>query len=142
MLLTQTAKPGESLDAFAQRVLKDQRYANKTPLAGIQCPVATCLSFEVVTDKLYKPEGGLHLLAVFFQSEQPAYPGLRFESPQPLHNAPNIPGETSYFRPLEIIQRFNGTLYTIVTLDANHDNYARSRADFDELLKSLVIDTK
>jgi hypothetical protein len=142
MLLTQAAKPGESLDAFAQRVLKDQRYANNAPLTGIQCPVATCLSFEVVTDKLYKPEGGLHLLAVFFQSEQPAYPGLRFESPQPLHNAPNIPGEASYFRPLEIIQRFNGTLYTIVTLDANHDNYPRSRSDFDELLKSLVIDTK
>src|SRR5580704_8863644 len=77
LLVTQVAKPGESLEAFSQRLLaafskgelKDPRRAEKTALPGIQCPVATCLSFEIVTNKQYKAEGGAHLLALFFQSE-------------------------------------------------------------------------
>ena len=146
---TQAAKPAESLEAFAKRTfeafandnLKDPSQANRTS-AGIQCPVATCLTFEVVTAKLYKAEGGAHLLAVFFESEQPrlSRPPLRnpTATPKPSHS----PGQPAYFRPEETLQRFNGTLYTFVTLDANLDIYTRSRADFDDLLKSLVIDTK
>jgi hypothetical protein len=142
LLLTQTAKPGESLQAFAERVLKDPRYGAKTPLTGVQCPVATCLSFDITTNKLYKAEGGAHILAVFFQSEQPAYPSLRFETPQPLPKSSNNSGQPAPSRPQETLQRFNGTLYTLVTLDANHDIYPRARADFDDLLKSLLIDSK
>jgi hypothetical protein len=146
---TQAAKPGESLETFAKRTfeafandkLKVPGQANRTS-AGIQCPVAPCLTFEVVTAKLYKAEGGAHLLAVFFQSEQPPYPGLRFETPQPLPKTSNSLGQPAYLRPEETLQRFNGTLYTFVTLDANLDIYPRSRADFDDLLKSMVIDSK
>jgi hypothetical protein len=122
--------------------LKDQGQADRTPLAGIQCPVATCLSFEIITNKLYKAEGGAHLLAVFFQSEQHAYPGLRFETPQPLPKVSNNSGQPAFFRPEGTLQRFNGTLYMFVTLDANQDIYTRSRADFDDLLKSIVVDSK
>ena len=127
---------------FSQGKVKDPSHADKTPLAGIQCPVATCLYFEIVTDKLYKSEGGAHLLAVIFQSEQPAYPGLRFETPHPLPKVSKNSSDPTFFRPEETLQRFNGTLYTLVTLDANHDIYTRSRTDFDDLLKSLVIDSK
>ena len=150
LLLTQIARPGESLEAFSQRMMKvfsqgkvkDPSHADKTSLAGIQCPVATCLSFEIITDKLYKSEGGAHLLAVIFQSEQPAYPGLRFETPHPLPKVSKNSSDPAIFRPEETLQRFNGTLYTLVTLDANHDIYTRSRTDFDDLLKSLVVDSK
>lgn len=79
---------------------------------------------------------------VFFQSDQPAYPGLRFETPQPLPKTPNNSGQPTFFRPEETPQRFNGTLYSFVTLDANLDTYPHSRTDFDDLLKSFVIDSK
>jgi hypothetical protein len=146
LLVTQAAKPGESLEAFSQRILaafskgelKDPHRAEKAALPGIQCPVATCLTFEIVTNKQYKAEGGAHLLAVFFQSEQPPYSGLRFETPQPLANL----GETASFRPEEVLQRFNGTLYTCITLDANQDIYPRARVDFADLIKSLAVDSK
>jgi hypothetical protein len=145
LLVTQAARPGESLEAFSQRILetfsqgllKNPREANRTPLAGIQCPVAICLSSEIITNKLYKSAGGAHLLAVFFQSAQPADPGLRFETPQPLPKASN-----NSTQPEETPQRFDGTLYTFVTLDANQDIYPRARADFDDLLKSIVADSK
>jgi len=148
LLVTQAARPGESLEAFSQRILetfshgllKDPREANRTPLAGIQCPVAICLSSEIITSKQYKSEGGAHLLAIFFQSEQPADPGLRFETPQSLFKASNA--RSAFISPEEIPQRFSGTLYTFVTLDANQDIYPRARADFDDLLKSIVVDSK
>jgi hypothetical protein len=145
LLVTQAARPGESLGAFSQRILetfshgllKDPREANRTPLAGFQCPVAICLSSEIITNKLYKSEGGAHLLAVFFQSGQPADPGLRFETPQPL---PKVSNNST--QPEETPQRFDGALYTFVTLDANQDIYPRARPDFDDLLKSIVVDSK
>jgi hypothetical protein len=142
LVLTQTPHEAESLEAYSQRMLKDPRYAGKTPLTGVPCPVATCLTFEIITDKLYKSEGGGHLLAVFFQSEQPDYPGLRIETPQPLPKAPSGSGQPAFFTSNETLQRFNGTLYTFVALDANQDIYARSRAEFDDLLKSLLVDSK
>jgi hypothetical protein len=142
LVLTQIAKPDESLEAYSERMLKDSRYASRTPLTGIKCPVASCIAFEIVTDKLYKDEGGAHLLAVLYQSEQPAYQGLRFETPQPLPKPAKKSDKPAFFRPEESLQRFNGTLYTFIALDANQDIYARSRADFDELLKSLVVDSK
>jgi hypothetical protein len=130
LVLTQIPHEDESLEAYSQRMLKNPRYAGKTPLTGVPCPVATCLAFEIVTEKLYKSEGGAHLLAVFFQSEQPAYPGLRFETPLPLPKAPSGSGEPTFiYRPKENLQRFNGPLYTFVALDANQDIYSHSRAD-------------
>jgi hypothetical protein len=150
LLVTQVAKPGESLEAFSQRLiaafskgeLKDPRRAEKTALPGIQCPVATCLTFEIVTSKQYKAEGGAHLLAVLFQSEQPAYPGLRFETPQPIPKAGNNSPKAASFQPEEMLQRFDGTLYTCITLDANQDIYPRARVDFEDLIKSLAVDSK
>ena len=142
LVLTQIPSEGESLEAYSQRMLKNPRYAGKTPLTGVPCPVANCLSFEIITDKLYKSEGGAHLIAVFFQSDQPTYPGLRFETPQPLPRAPSGSSEPTFYRADETLQRFNGPLYTFVALDANQDIYSHARAEFDDLLKSLVIDSK
>jgi hypothetical protein len=141
LILSQVAKPGETLETFSQRFLKNPRYSNRTAAPEIPCPVSNCLSFEIVTDKLYKSEGGAHLLAIFFQSEQPNYPGIRYETPQPL---PTIgkSDQPTFFRAGEVLQRFPGTRYILVALDSNQEIYARSRADFDIFLKSLVIDSK
>jgi hypothetical protein len=51
---------------FAARYPKGSRYH----MVGIACPVAACLAYEIITDKLYSKEGGAHLLAVAFASEQ------------------------------------------------------------------------
>jgi hypothetical protein len=147
LLLTQAARQGESLSAFARRILqaftqnvvKDPSEGSTAPLDGIHCPVTTCQSFEISTKKLYKSEGGAHLIAVFFQAEQPDYPGLRFETPKPL---PKVSPDKTAAAPEEAPQRFEGPLYTFVTLDANQDIYARARVDFDDLLKSLIVDAK
>jgi hypothetical protein len=144
LVLTQTAKPGQTLEDFSKIVMKDPRYDHKEKIFEdeIHCPVKHCIAWEITTNKLYKEEGGAHLFAVFFESEQPVYPGLRFETPQPVPNISEASADPASFRSEEVLQRFNGTLYHYISLDANHDIYPRSRTDFDDLLKSLVIDTK
>jgi hypothetical protein len=149
LLLTQAARQGESLSAFARRILqaftqnvvKDPSEGSTAPIEGIHCPVASCQSFEISTKKLYKSEGGAHLIAIFFQADQPDYPGLRFESPQPLPKV-TATGAKPISATDEAPQRFEGPLYTFVTLDANQDIYPRARIDFDDLLKSLIVDSK
>jgi hypothetical protein len=141
LLLTQPAKPGETLESFARGRLAGPRYATAKPIQGLPCPVKACLEFEIVTDKMYSKEGGAHLLVVAFASEQPDYPGLRLERLSPLPNLQKSDA-TQVLRPGEVLRRFDGTLYTFAALDANADIYARSRNDFEDLLKSIVVDSK
>jgi len=140
LLFTQTPRPSETLDAFRQRLMSNPSYAGARPIAGLPCPVTSCFAYEIVTDKMYGKEGGAHLLAVIFASDQPAYPGLRLERPEAL---PTKPGEApQFFAANDRLLRFDGPLYTFAALDANADIYQRSRADFEALLKSMVIDSK
>jgi hypothetical protein len=144
LLLTQAARPNESFEVFTQRILeafskglvKDPANASPTVVTGAECPVASCLAYEIVTNKQYQSEGGAHLVGVFFQSEEPAYPGLRLETPQ------RRPSAQAFFRPEDVPRRFPGTLFHFVALDANQDIYPRSRTDFDLLMKSLIVDSK
>lgn len=142
LVFTQTAKPGQTLDEFLHGLLADPKYASAKPVEGIACPVSACLAYEIVTNKLYGAEGGAHLLAVAFASEQPNYPGLRFESPRPLPKGDGGSNSPQFYRPNDVLQRFQGQVYTFLALDANQDIYAPSRADFDALLHSMVIDSK
>jgi hypothetical protein len=80
------------------------------------------------------------LLAIFFRSEAPDYPGLRYETPQPLPASTN--GQPTFLKAGEILQRFPGTRYVFIALDSNQEIYSLARADFDSFLKSLVIDSK
>jgi hypothetical protein len=141
LLLTQPSKPDQTLETFVQGLISNPRYAGAKPIQGLPCPVKACLAFEIITDKIYAKEGGAHLLVVAFASEQPDYPGLRLESPSPLPK-PTSAGGPQVLRPGETLERFDGTLYSFVALDANADIYARSRADFEGLLKSMVVDSK
>jgi len=142
LVFTQVAKPGQTLDAFLHGLLANPKYASAKPIEGITCPVAKCLAYEILTDKLYSKEGGAHLLAVAFASEQPAYPGLRFEIPRPLPKTGGDSNSPQFLRPNNTQQRFDGTIYTFLALDANEDIYVPSRADFDALVQSMVIDSK
>jgi hypothetical protein len=141
LLLTRPSKPDETLESFVQGLTSDPKYAGAKPIQGLPCPVRVCLAFEIITDKIYSEKGGAHVLVVAFASEQPEYPGLHLERPLPLptiqkSNVPQI------LRPGETLRRFDGTLYTFAALDANADIYARSRTDFENLLKSMVVDSK
>ena len=137
LVLTQAPRNGESLESFSERLLKDARYSNRTPIEGLPCPGKHCLSYEIKTNQMYGAEGGAHLLAVFFQSDEPKYSGLLFESPQPLPKA----DRNSFFRPNDYVARYPGMLYTFLALDANESIYPNALKDFTAVVNSLTVDT-
>ena len=141
LLLTQAAAQGETLEAYSEKLLSSPRYADKKPVQ-LQCPVSRCIAYEIVTNKLYGSEGGGHLLALFYESDQPVYPGLRFEEPQPLPTQPSPGKEPVFYHRDEALQRFRGTLFTFIALDANRDIFPRAHVDFESLVSSLVVDSK
>ena len=140
-LISQPSKSGD-LNSFAHSFLDKPAYASARPISDVPCPNEPCLAYEIITDKMYPTEGGAHVLAIFFASEQPRYPGLRFEKPVPLPKAKSKSSEPTFYRPEDPLQRLPGTRFFVAILDANADIYTPSRADFDTFLRSLVIDSK
>lgn len=142
LVFTQVAKAGQTLEAFVHSLLSGPKYATAKPVSDLLCPVAKCVAYEIIQPNMYAEEGGAHLLAIAFASEQPPFPGLRLETPQPLPSTSGTGSEPKFFRPQDVLQRFDGTMYTFIALDANQDIYTNARKDFDALMNSIVIDTK
>jgi hypothetical protein len=88
---------------------------------------------------IYWKQGGAHILLVAFERDQPRYDGLPFEKPQgPPIEKPQEKPVAFHFE--YIFHRIPGKLYYLVLLDSNQQIYANSKPEFDEFLKSLVVD--
>jgi hypothetical protein len=132
------------LAAFSNRFLTDKYGALPKPIPAADCPTSSCLAFEIVSNKLYPEEGGAHIIAIFYASEQPEYPGVRFEAPAPppKPSAADKSGGPTFYRASGVLQRLPGTLYTIAVLDSNADIFAPALGDFKAFMKSVVVDSK
>jgi hypothetical protein len=111
LILTRIAAPGETLDEFTRSFLK--KYPSARPVNAPWCPMEKCDAFEIVTDDVYRQEGGGHFLVVGFAAQQPKFPGLLFESPEAPPKAQSSDDKVMYYRPTQRLQRFPGTLYTL-----------------------------
>ena len=134
--ITRPAEPGESLEGFADKLTQYSQF-HAQPVS-LPCPVNRCLAYEIRRPDTYTTAGGAHFLLLAFSTPQPEYPGLSFETPA----APPTPSgkDVNYFRPAELPHRFPGTMHTILLMDASEAIYPQARADFEKLLKSLVLD--
>jgi hypothetical protein len=141
LILTESAKHGETLESYAHNTLAVPRYSSAKPITGLPCPVSKCLTFDIHNRDMDPNEGGDHMLAVFLASEQPDYPGFRLEHPHPLPK-PDTSEQPQFLRPADTLRRFDGTLFTVVLLDASEEIHRQARNDFENVLKSLVIDSK
>jgi hypothetical protein len=140
-----TSNPGEqgaTLASFVRTFLKQPDFASARPVSGLPCPADSCLAYEVITDKIYGLQGGAHILALFFASEPPPYPGLKLETPIALPKADPQSTGPAFYRPNETLQRLPGTRFFVIIMDSNADIYKPSRADFEAFLRTLVIDSK
>jgi hypothetical protein len=141
IFLMESAKHDQTLEAYADATLAEPRYASARPITGLPCPVSKCLIFDIHNREMDSKEGGDHMLAVFFASEQPDYPDLRLEYPQSLPKT-DTSGPPQFFRPVDTLRRFHGTLFTVVLLDASESIHRQARGDLENFLTSLVVDSK
>jgi hypothetical protein len=143
LLMAKRPAKGQSLDDFVKSFLKDHDTFNddKTQVstANLPCPVERCLSLNILAPGIYWKQGGAHILVVAFERDQPRYDGLTFEKPQ---GPPTVkPQETPVAFHFEyIFRRIPGKLYYLVLLDSNQQIFANSKPEFEQFLKSLIVE--
>ncbi len=136
VLMVQRPKEGESLADFSKRFMTDGAF---TPDTEARCPVDHCLAFKAEQPGMYHADGDGHGRILFFEREEPAYPGLIFESPE---GPPVTSGssEPQYFRPSQIEKRIPGKLYYLVMLDAAASIEEPAVKDYDFFLENLTVE--
>jgi hypothetical protein len=135
LILSQVVDKSQTLESFAERLANVNSLHSQA--ITLRCPVDQCLAYETRKPDVYAEAGGAHILTLVFRSEAPRYPGLLLEVPI---GPPVAEGKTQYYRPAEMPHRFDGTMMTVVVMDASEAIYPRSRADFERLIKSMVVD--
>ncbi len=144
LLMAKRPAEGQSLDDFVKSFLKDHDVfsADKTQVStasDLPCPVEHCLSLDLLVPGIYWKQGGAHILVVAFERGQPRYDGLPFEKPQgPPITKPQEQPVAFHFA--YISHRIPGKLYYLVLLDSNQQIFANSKPEFDQFLKSLVVE--
>lgn len=144
LLMARTPPEGQSLDDFARSYLKDHDVFNDdrtkvSTASDLPCPVEHCLSLDIVVPGIYFKQGGAHFLILAFERDQPRYDGLTFEKPQgPPTVKPQETPVTFHFN--YIFHRIPGKLYYLVLLDSNQQIFANSKPEFDQFLKSVVVE--
>jgi hypothetical protein len=136
VLIAEQPKENETLADFSRRFMTNGQF---TPDADAHCPVKACLAFKADQPGMYHADGDGHGRILFFERDQPAYPGLIFEAPSgpPVSNGSSGP---QYFRPNQIEKRMPGKLYYLVMLDTAASIEAPAVKDYEFFLENLTAE--
>ncbi|HWG20229.1 MAG TPA: hypothetical protein VG225_06835 [Terracidiphilus sp.] len=136
LLLVKQATPGQTLEDFAASFKRDGVFVPYTP---VRCPAERCIAERGVQPGMYHENGDGRGRIVFFEREQPEFPGLIFESPSSLpHKRGNEGQEAFRFAPMQ--QRMPGKLFYLVLLDTAASIEDPAMKDFDFFLKNLTVE--
>ncbi len=136
LLLVKQAKPGQTLEEFAAEFTRDKVFV---PSTSTRCPAERCIAEKAVDPGVYHQNGDARAQALFFEREQPEFPGLIFESAAALPHQKGKSGrETFHFAPTQ--QRISGKLFYLVLLDTASSIENPAMKDFDFFLQNLIVE--
>jgi hypothetical protein len=135
LMIVKQAEENETLLDFAKKYSKGL-FGIFTPS---RCPAAECIALWGVQPGMYKKDGDGRGRIVIFERDEPAFPGLIFESPWEM---PKSEGgeEVKYYRPNQIQQRIPRKLYYLVMLDTAASIEESAMKDFDFFLENLTVE--
>lgn len=136
LLLVKQAKPGQTLEEFAASFGRDGTFVPFTP---VRCPAERCIAERGIQPGMYHKNGDGRGRIVFFEREQPEFPGLVFESPSSLPHQEGKEGPET-FRFVQIQQRMPGKLFYLVVLDTAASIEEPAMKDFDFFLQNLIVE--
>jgi len=136
LLLARQPKEGESLLDFSKLFLKGSLFL---PDDSIKCPASDCIAMKGFQRGMYKADGDGHGRVVTFERDEPAYPGLIFESPRELPKPDGSAG-VKYYHPNETQERIPGKLYYLVLLDTAASIEEPALKDFEFFLQNLTVE--
>jgi hypothetical protein len=136
MLLVQQPEEGESLESYSKKFLKDGTFE---PDPALRCPVAHCIALKGIQTGMYKEDGGGRGRILFFERDQPEFPGIVFESPDG-PTKPDAGSDSVVYHPEPTTQRIPGKLYYLVMLDTAASIEEPALKDFDFFLQNLAVE--
>jgi hypothetical protein len=126
----------ETLQAFSQRFMTKGTFE---PVDAPCCPADKCISMRGVQPGMYKGDGDGHGHLVFFERNQPEFPGLIFETPVDIPK-PEQQGKVQVFRPTQEQERIPGELYYLVLLDTAASIEGSAMKDYAFFLQHLTVE--
>lgn len=136
MLMVQQPKEGEPLEEYSKKFLQKGTFE---PDPTLHCPGDRCIALKGVDPGMYKKDGDGHPRIVFFERDEPEFPGLIFESPQGMPKPPSGGGPVAY-RPTQVQQRIPGKLYYLVLLDTAASIEESALKDYEFFLENLTVE--
>jgi hypothetical protein len=136
LLIVQQSKEGESLDNYSKKFMTDGTF---TPAPELHCPASNCIALKGVQPGMYKKDGDGHSRLVVFERDEPAFPGLIFESaiaPPKVDPSKGI----QVFRPVPKQGRIPGKLFYVVILDTAASIEEPAIKDFNFFLENLTVE--
>jgi hypothetical protein len=136
LLIVQQPKEGESLDNYSKKFMTDGTF---TPASELHCPASNCIALRGVQPGMYKKDGDGHSRLVVFERDEPAFPGLIFESaisPPKIDPSKGI----QVFRPVPQKGRIPGKLFYVVVLDTAASIEEPAMKDFEFFLQNLTVE--
>jgi hypothetical protein len=136
LVMIQQPQNDETLEQYSKHFQEKGQFVSFKP---DRCPSERCISVEGTRTGAYGKDGDGHGFMLFFERNQPEFPGLLFESPSQM---PQSSGSTAahYFRPSQTLQRIPGKLYYVVLLDTAASIEDPAMKDFDSFLTQLVVE--
>jgi hypothetical protein len=136
VLIVQRPGENETLENYSKRFLTKGDFS---PDTESPCPADHCIALKAEQPGMYQANGDGHGRILVFERDEPAFPGLIFESPAgpPTANAGDGPHA---FRPLPVEQRIPGKLFYLVMLDTAASIEGPARKDYEFFLQNLIAE--
>jgi hypothetical protein len=134
-LIIKSERKGDKIDSFINNFIS--RYPVITKIYFSE-KYNDMIAFEIKDKSMYKEIGGAHMNMLGIKREKPLYPGLKLEEPISIPND-GKPGEMTYYTVGNSLDRFTGTLYYAIMLDACEDIYPQALKVFADMFNNQII---
>jgi hypothetical protein len=134
-LMFRVATKGDDFESYIKKIIPKDCTPNNYP-ALLKYP--DMHSFEMKVSTLYPEYGGGHIHLLGIHREKPLYPGLIIEEPMKFPDEQEE-GKTVYYKPIPSFDRFSGTIFYAIMLDACEDIYPEAFAVFKEFFEKRMI---
>ena len=133
-ILIKVAQPGDDLRTFIDQLTS--RYPMRKEIDFSE-KYSNMIPMELEDSSMYQDIGGAHMNFIGIERKFPEYPGLLLEKPMTLPESKG--GKVVYYKAGESKNRFSGTIFYAVMLDACDDIYNDSYKLFKELFENQLI---
>jgi hypothetical protein len=137
LIFTEAERPGQGMSEFQGRYLPTGYGYEPFSLKG--CPVEKCVVYHDVPTDAKTRKSKDQAYSIFFERDEPEFPGLALEVPEPPQVDDGQAGP-QYFRPEQRMKRVPGKIYYEVTVVFQPGMEAEVFADLEFLLDNIKVD--